>query len=200
MLVRHQGWRRIYLVIAIGDALLIFACIHKISMLSPWQKLEIFSVVIGLGMLIIGHIGWYRESERENDLVSFCLLVGSMLVTVPPAIAVLLHRFGAHTYVSWPDEIGLIIAGVALLGTGIVCHLKANTLIGGTALGAYILIVIGSLYRFLDQSLIIGIALAAGGGVLFATGLFLSVYRDRLLALPDKIKRREGVFKILSWR
>ena len=31
-------------------------------------------------------------------------------------------------------------------------------------------------------------------------GLFLSVYRDRLLALPDKIKRREGLFKILSWR
>ena len=36
--------------------------------------------------------------------------------------------------------------------------------------------------------------------LLFATGLFLSVYRDRLLALPDQIKRREGIFKILSWR
>ena len=44
------------------------------------------------------------------------------------------------------------------------------------------------------------VALTAGGGLLFAIGLGLSLYRDRLLALPDKIKRREGIFKILSWR
>jgi hypothetical protein len=36
--------------------------------------------------------------------------------------------------------------------------------------------------------------------VIFSFGLVLSVYRDRLLTLPDKIKRREGVFRVLSWR
>jgi len=35
---------------------------------------------------------------------------------------------------------------------------------------------------------------------LFAAGIALSVYRERLLALPDKIKAREGVFSVLSWR
>jgi hypothetical protein len=28
----------------------------------------------------------------------------------------------------------------------------------------------------------------------------LSVYRERLLALPDRIKRHEGVFRVLGWR
>jgi hypothetical protein len=39
-----------------------------------------------------------------------------------------------------------------------------------------------------------------GGGVFFTAGLLLSLYRDRLLALPERIKRREGVFRVLTWR
>ena len=37
-------------------------------------------------------------------------------------------------------------------------------------------------------------------GTIFAAAILLSVYRDRLLALPDKIKRREGVFRVFGWR
>jgi hypothetical protein len=36
--------------------------------------------------------------------------------------------------------------------------------------------------------------------VIFPTGLLLSIYRDRLLALPEKVKRREGIFRVLGWR
>jgi hypothetical protein len=39
-----------------------------------------------------------------------------------------------------------------------------------------------------------------GGGLFFGIGLLLSVYRDRLLTLPERFKRREGVFRVLSWR
>jgi hypothetical protein len=28
----------------------------------------------------------------------------------------------------------------------------------------------------------------------------LSVYRDRLLTLPENARRREGVFRVLGWR
>jgi hypothetical protein len=36
----------------------------------------------------------------------------------------------------------------------------------------------------------------------FATsaGVALSIYRDRLLALPDQIVNREGFFRIIDWR
>jgi hypothetical protein len=36
--------------------------------------------------------------------------------------------------------------------------------------------------------------------VIFGTGVVLAVYRDRLLALPAKVRNREGVFRVLSWR
>ncbi len=197
LLVRHPGWRRFYFVLAIVDALLIFACIHKLSLLSPWEKLEIFSLALGALLLVIGLIGWYRETERENDLVSFSLVIGCLLASVPLVIAVIAHRVHQPSPL---NEFGLVLSGVLLLGTGIMCRLRANTLIGGCALGAYVLIVIVDLHRFLNESVIVGIYLTAGGGLLFATGLFLSLYRDRLLTLPDRIKRREGIFKVLSWR
>ena len=42
--------------------------------------------------------------------------------------------------------------------------------------------------------------LAVGGAVIFAAGIALSVYRDKLLQLPDHIAKREGIFRILNWR
>ncbi|MFV2071000.1 MAG: hypothetical protein ACC645_28870 [Pirellulales bacterium] len=46
----------------------------------------------------------------------------------------------------------------------------------------------------------VGIYLAVGGAVVFAAGIALSVYRDKLLGLPEQISNREGVFRILNWR
>ena len=45
-------------------------------------------------------------------------------------------------------------------------------------------------------------ALSAGRrfAILFAVGVALSVYRERLLALPERMKSREGVFQVLNWR
>jgi hypothetical protein len=42
--------------------------------------------------------------------------------------------------------------------------------------------------------------MAIGGGVIFGAGILLSIYRDRLLTLPEQVKRREGIFKVLGWR
>ena len=52
------------------------------------------------------------------------------------------------------------------------------------------------LYHFLEPA----VYLMIGGAVFFGTGLGLSLYRDRLLTLPDRLKRREGVFRVLTWR
>ena len=42
--------------------------------------------------------------------------------------------------------------------------------------------------------------LAVGGGLILLVGLVLAVYRDRLLTLPERVKNREGVFRVLNWR
>jgi hypothetical protein len=34
----------------------------------------------------------------------------------------------------------------------------------------------------------------------FALGVALSVYREKLLELPEQMAKREGVFRILNWR
>ena len=46
----------------------------------------------------------------------------------------------------------------------------------------------------------VAIWLMIGGGVIVGAGIALSIYRDRLLTLPDKVRRREGVFRVLGWR
>ncbi len=42
--------------------------------------------------------------------------------------------------------------------------------------------------------------LAGGGATIFLLGLALSIFRDRLLALPARVKERKGVFQVLGWR
>ena len=51
-----------------------------------------------------------------------------------------------------------------------------------------------------QQNWAVGVYLAIAGGVVFLLGIALSVYRERLLALPEQIAHREGIFKLLDWR
>ncbi len=46
----------------------------------------------------------------------------------------------------------------------------------------------------------IGTFLAAGGAPLFAFGIALSVYQEKLLAIPDQFTNREGVFLVMNWK
>jgi hypothetical protein len=182
---------------AIVEAALMFLTIHVLSRLNVWEKMEIFSVVIGLALLVIGHIGWHREQEHQEDLVSFNLMIGSLLVGVPLAIAVLIHRIRPEF--STLNELGMLLAGMLMLATGFIFHLRSTTITGVVLLMIYLLTMV--LYINLLQNVqTAAIWMTIGGGVIFGTGVLLSVYRDRLLTLPDQVKRREGIFRVLTWR
>jgi hypothetical protein len=195
-LVRDTAWRRWYVVTTIGQAALSFLCLTTLSTLSPMQKLEVFSVGVGLLLLVVSHLGWYREQERENDLVTLGLALGSLMVGVPLAIATLADRSRDHFLIA--NELGFLAAGVILLTSGFLFRIKATTLIGGMLTALYFL----TLLIFVPWGRLNAIALflTIGGGTLFGLGLVLSVYRDRLLTLPERIRRREGVFRVLGWR
>jgi hypothetical protein len=200
-LVRHHAWRRWYLVITVAECLLLLITIQILSTLTVWQKLEIFSVVVGVALLVLGHIAWYREhaGERQSDLVDFSLIFGSLLAGIPLAIATLYYRFIARE-ISVHDEIGLLAVAITLFVTGIACRLRTTTLLGAVFGVAELVMLLVAGFMHIEAQASIAIFLAAGGAVIFAAGLLLSIYRDRLLALPAKIKRCEGVFKVLSWR
>ena len=195
-IVRHPGWRRWYMVTAITEAALMFLAIHMLNHLSRWEELEIFAVAAGIGLLAVGHVGWYREEEKQEDMVSFNLGTGALLVAVPLAIAVLQHR--SVPVFSTVNELGMLAAGVLLLASGFMFQIRSTTLTGAALLAIYLVTLV--LYVNMLEVQKAAIWMTIGGAVIFGTGILLSVYRDRLLTLPDQVKRREGIFKVLGWR
>ena len=199
-LVHHSGWQRWYVVSAIAQALLTFLAINVLRELSPWQKLEIFCVTTGLVLLICGHWGWYREQERQSDLVSLALFLGSLLSAVPLAIAAIVDR-SRGTYdgiLPWLNELGFLCVSVLLLITGFLFRLKATTLIGAFHTGLYFLTLMILLPW--DRINAVAIYITVGGALLFVVGLALSIYREWLLTLPERFQKREGIFEVLNWR
>jgi hypothetical protein len=199
-LVRQPAWRRWYATTAIVNAALIVLVLAILGTLTPGEKLEIAATSIGLLLLVVGHVGWFREQERHDDLVTLSLVLGSLLMTVPLSIAVLYCRYTRafdtfHTI----NEVGMLVAGLVLLATGFMFQIKSTTLSGAFMSVLYLVSLV--LYLTVPKQLqTTAVYIMVGGGTFFAIGLLLSLYRDRLLALPERIKRREGVFRVLTWR
>jgi hypothetical protein len=85
-----------------------------------------------------------------------------------------------------------------MLVTGLSWKIKATTLWGGSALTLYLTVLVASLaYR---PQVAIGVYMAVGGAIVFAIGIILSIYRDKLLEIPEQVANRTGVFRILNWR
>jgi hypothetical protein len=89
-----------------------------------------------------------------------------------------------------------------MLTTGVMLQLKATTIHGAIMVGLYVLTLPMFLRtpEWLEKLEGAALWMIFGGGTVFLLGLLLSVCRDRLLALPDKVRRREGIFRLLSWR
>jgi hypothetical protein len=97
------------------------------------------------------------------------------------------------------NELGLFVISVVLLATGVMFRLRSTTLLGAVLAAVYLVGLV--FFLFIPERLqTAGLGIALGGVVIFVLGLLLSMYRDRLATLPDKIKRREGIFRVLTWR
>ncbi len=200
-LVRQASWRRWYVASTITNAALVVLVLAVLGNLTIPQKLEIVCVVIGLLLLAVGHLGWYREQDQQNDLVSVSLVLGSLLVSVPLASAVLYCRVSQPTFDTFHtlNELGMLAAGLLLLASGFMFQIKSTTL-SGAVLSVLYLVSLVLFLRVPDKLQTTAVYIMVGGGLFFAVGLLLSLYRDRLLKLPERIKRREGVFRVLTWR
>jgi hypothetical protein len=203
-LVRQEGWRRWYVAMAITHTVL--GVLVLALDLTAGERLEIVCVVTGMLLLVAGHLGWYREQDEHSDLVSISLVFGSLLVAVPLTIAVLTCRvkqafeagYEVDTFHT-ANEVAMLAAGLVLLAAGFMCQIKSTTLAGSFLTAAYLVTLV--LYLKVPRAAqTTAVYIMVGGGLFFVAGLLLSLYRDRLLQLPERIKRREGVFRVLSWR
>jgi hypothetical protein len=199
-LVRHQDWRRWYVATTVANVVLTVLVLAVLSNLTRGQKFEVVCLVTGAILLTAGHVGLYREREGQNDLVSLGLVFGCLLIGLPLTVAVLYCRSGGHfgTFHTL-NELGMLAAGLLLLATGFMFQIRATALTGGLMTFVYL----ASLLLFVRLPHVLqttAVYLIVGGGAFFGVGLLLSIYRDRLLTLPERIRRREGVFRVLSWR
>jgi hypothetical protein len=197
-LVPAAHWRRFYMVASTALAAVTFLRLNMLIDLSGWQKLEIFCVAAGVTMLVTSYVALFREEEgRREDAVTFALALGSFLAVAPLVIAVLYHRWSVAAP-SLYDEIALLTVTIVMTVTGVAWQVKATTMWGGAALVLYLVVMVCSLAY--HPQVAVGVYMAAGGAVVFAIGIALSVYREKLLQLPDRVAKREGVFRILNWR
>jgi hypothetical protein len=200
-LVRDKDWRRWYLAMAVTHAILTVVVLAVLGTLTPWQKVEVACVALGATMLAAGHVALFRETEGHGQTVSDTLTGGCLLLGVPLAVAVLYCRARGDTSGAFHalNEVGMLAAGLLLLASGYVLRIRSTTLMGAALLGLYLVSLL--LYvRLPEQLQTTAVYLMIGGGVFFGAGVVLSVYRDRLLTLPERVKRREGLFRVLTWR
>jgi hypothetical protein len=191
------AWRRSFASVAAVSAAVTVLAVASLAELNGWQRLEAMSVAAGVMLLVSGHAARFRENAgRPDDIVDVALWSGALFAMVPLTIAMLYHRVDAVP--SLADELALTTLGIAMLATGLAWRLKSTTLIGGGALGGYIVVLIASVLHRPEVTM--GAYLTGIGVSLCVIGIGLSVYRDRLLMLPERISKREGLFRILDWR
>ena len=166
-----------------------------------WQRLELCSLLGGSILLVLGHMTWMREDGQTDDVASASLLTGSLLVAAPLAVGLLVYRLGLASDPNWMQfhEMTAIVAALTLFGTGVLARLRATTISGAGLLGVYLLSLL-TLIRLPDQLQNVSVMMMVGGGVLFVAALLMSIYRDRLMSLPKRIREGKGVYQILKWR
>jgi hypothetical protein len=202
-LAGHSGWRRGYVTTTVVLAALAGIALERLMHLSTWQNIEIFAVAAGVALLLVGYAGWYREqtraggTRRNDDSVGVLLSLGSVLAGVPLAIAAIVARTFTPD-ISLANEFALVTVGLALLVSGYICRIRSTTLTGGGLLACQLMMML--VFLGVRAQLALGVYLTLGGAGIFISGLLLSIYRDRLATLPQRIRDRQGMFQILNWR
>ncbi len=195
--VPQSDWRRWFAMWTGAIGIVGLLMINQLSILTGWQKLEVFSVFSGLMLLAAGHIGLFKENGKRDESISLGLWLGSLLAATPLFIAMCFHRFEVGDP-SLIDELALLTVSTAMLVSGCSWRIKSTTILGGSVLLAYLVILVASVaYR---PEVAIGVYLLVGGALIFAIGVLLSIYRDRLMQLPEMIAKRNGIFRVIGWR
>ena len=101
VLSTEQKWRRHFSVLAVLETVMLLLTIGALSTMNLAQRIELLTTAVGIMLTGAGLVGWRRESERRDPLVSCNLAIGSVLSTVPMLIGLIAsHRL-------WLECVGL---------------------------------------------------------------------------------------------
>ncbi len=139
------------------------------------------------------------DPDREL-IVDLGLWIGTALVALPMTMGLLSVRlFGSDWLWTAVHEGCVLVLGLALVVSGLLCRFRATTL-GGVAMLATYLFSLVLLIDVPNQLQTTAVYIMVGGGVVFGGAPVLSIYRDQLLSLPQRVRAGEGVFAVLKWR
>ena len=198
----RREWRHAYRALAFTIVLAIMFVGNSLVEIHWLHKVEIGCLLIGTTLLGIGHIGWFREGEKEDEVATMGLLFGSLLIVLPLAIGLFFYRtFEIHSGSNWVlfHEIATIVAALSLFGTGVACRIRSTTITGAGLLAVFGITLL-ALVQWPDQLKSVSVVMMAGGGLFFVTAMLLSIYRDRIVNLPRHIREKRGVFRVMRWR
>jgi len=202
LLTPRTEWRSVFRVASLGLVMPLIAVVNGLVDMSWVRRAELISILSGVALIVMGYIAWAREENERDGMATLGLTCGSMLISIPLSIGLVHERLtDASTLAGWGlfHEAGVIIAGVVFLGSGLLCRVRATTL-GGAALFTVHLGSLVTLIRWPDQLLNVSVLMMAGGATFFGTAVLLSIYRDRLVIIPDRIREGQGMFGVLKWR
>ncbi|TWT37092.1 hypothetical protein KOR34_20390 [Posidoniimonas corsicana] len=201
-MARTSAPRRALFTLAGCHALFGVLVVNSLSLLTFGQRVELLLAACGGLLLVAGHLGWRRETDSPSGAVTFNLFAGSVLAAGPLVFGLISNRFDAeHAHWAWVmiHEIGVLGVGLGLLGAGVLCRVRSTTLVGAASLAAYLVSLV-MLIDVPDRLQSVAVYMMVGGASFFTAAVLLSVYRDRLLSMPERIRNGDGVFRVLTWR
>ncbi len=201
----NGGWQTLFGLTGVLLSLVSVALINDLLSFDGYLKAEILAVAGGVVCLGLGLRGWAVESETavaRRTNVSVSLWMGSLLVMVPTIVMLFYYRGAADTLDSpllYAHEIAVIVGAMLLSGIGVMCQLRSATLVGVAGVGVYLLSLL-TMIRFPAMLQNAAVLMMIGGGLFFGIGLLLSIYRDWVISLPNRVREGRGLFQILKWR
>ncbi len=193
-----DGWKRVYVSCATIILAVVGVTFALHSQISLPRKVECYAFVVGVLCLIIGYVQRWREIGRDAKMeATAALWLGSVLVAGTITVGGIVAR--ANPEYALPIDAPLVLIGsMSLIALGVASQVKATTLTGSVSLTTYLLVLLTTLLRAADLS--VGIYLGVGGAFIFVAALVLSLYRDRILSIPEHVEKRTGIFRVLDWR
>ncbi|QDU90395.1 hypothetical protein Pla175_37990 [Pirellulimonas nuda] len=199
---RQPSLRRVLGSLAAVQVVTAALVANSLSLLDGWQRAELLITASGLALVGSALVGWRRERSGAHDpWVDVCFAVGSLLASLAPVAGLLDVRFFGDAFWAWRmlHETGVLAVGLGLLAAGVLSRVRSTTFAGAGMLAVYVVSLVG-LIHVPEELQSTAVYLMVGGGAFFASAVLLSVYRDRLLSLPQRMKEGEGVYRVLKWR
>lgn len=202
-LSKSEGWRNGFIASSILLAMTGALVGNAVIPFSVPTKVEFVAVMVGAVLLLIGHVAWAKEDESTRGSTTAALWFGSLLLSLPLLIALFCYRYlnvaGDTGFAQFGHEVAVLATALLLVAAGILCRIRSTTIVGAMGMVIYVTSLL-TMIPLPEKLQNISVIMMVGGGVFFTTAILLSVYRERIIAIPQRFDQRAGIFQVLKWR